>query len=140
MGAILVLEDGRALYCSTVGMAGMLGSIADEIPETHAVLARWLRDVSERPAPFLDFDMRSLSVDHKMVFWNALGRAFDTRERLKGPHENWPDNHFSSHCMRRLRNMHASILRGEPPTALSDFDEPIRFEGTRIDLAELWFD
>ena len=35
--------------------------------------------------------------------------------------------------------MRRSIVAGEPPLALSDFNEVFEFDGRAIDLNDLWF-
>lgn len=137
MAAIIKFEDGRAIYSSTLGTAAGLELIAGAIDENEQKLKIWLSDVSDRCAPFLDFDLRGLTEQHRTVFWHAADSAFrslvtNNPDILDAP------NAFSARFLNRLLAMHQSVLSGEPPQALSDFQEVFEFDGQMIDLDELW--
>jgi hypothetical protein len=76
MAGIVVLEDGSDIYTSNMGLGGALAAIGEAIPDIDARLSRWLLDVSERCAPFMDFDLRGLSADSRRSFWIGVDRAY----------------------------------------------------------------
>ena len=139
MTAIIILEDGRALDGSNIGMAGMLETISKAIGDTDPPLSAWLFDMSNRTSPFFDFDIRSLQTAQRRVFFQAAERDLQRRIAMYGRPEDWGKNHYSGHCLIRLLKMQESITRGEPPGSMNDFDTVFEFDGNAQDLSDLWF-
>ena len=136
MTAFLQLHDGRSLHGSSVGMAGMYKTIADQIGEPFTDLRNWLRDVADRPAPFMDFDIRGLTPQHRNEFFRAAASgmqsliATHSRETLERSH--------AFGCLSRLLRMQEAVEQGEPPEAFTDLDTIKEFDGKPIDLSQLW--
>ncbi len=139
MAAIFYLEDGRVLRGSTLGMAAMLSLIADQMPDTHAQLRRWLEDKSLRGAPFVDFDMRHRSEGERQAFWTAAKQAHASVLERFGHPDTWPDNMYSGYCLLRLNSMRESMDNGDPPLALSDSDKVAPHTKMDESLDEIWF-
>ncbi len=138
MAAIIILEDGRAFMGSNLGVTAMLSLMADQVSSNRPKLALWLADMSDRCAPFLDFDVRGLTSEDRAEFWAAAQRAFSALEAKHGPGFLEHENAYSANCLDKLLRMHRSIEAGQPPLILSDFDEPHPFDGQVIDLDFLW--
>jgi hypothetical protein len=135
----LVLEDGRVLWGSNLGMTGMLEKIAEQLPPSGAKLARWLEDKCEHGYAIFDgFDMRGLVPEDREAFWSAAENDLRRRIDAYGPPQIWDKTHHSGACLARLLEMRASMLRGEPPSAMNDFLEPFEFDGTMEDLGDMW--
>jgi hypothetical protein len=137
MAAILTLEDGRSLYGSSIGMASMYWAIADCIDDAFSDLRRWLRDVADRPTPFMDFDIRGLSPSVRDEFFRGAATAMRnlTAEHNPSILQESP----AYHCLDRLLRMQEAVVGGEPPGALNDLERIKEFDGTSIDLLERWF-
>ncbi len=131
----LVLEDGRGFWRSTVAMSGVYHLIAVAIDDSHAKLKRWLEDMSKRPVPFMDFDLRGLPPECRTEFHRAARVARDelANEIRSG---RIPANAIDS--LDSLVRMKESMDRNEPPLSLSDDDEVIAFRGFACDLDEIW--
>lgn len=140
MSCVLLLDDGRALHRSNLGYSVMLELIAREISKANQQLRVWLADMAERPAPYGEFDLRGLTEDHRAEFWAAAERALLEAIRRHGPEASWPANAYGSECLAHLLRMRRSIVSGEPPSALNDFDKAVEFDGTLEDLNSLWRD
>lgn len=81
MAATVKLEDGSEIDASTLGMSGAVAVIAEVAGEVDVRLERWLADVSDRTAPFLEFDLRGLSAQHRAAFGQGVIGA---NERFAG--------------------------------------------------------
>lgn len=138
MSCSLLLEDGRALLRSNLGYSVMLELISREISDAHSRLRVWLADMAERPAPFGEFDLRGLTEDHRAEFWASAERAFESAIKRHGPRAMWPANSYGAECLEHLLHMHQSVMAGEPPSTLNDFDRIIEFDGKPEDLDHLW--
>ena len=138
MSCVLLLEDGRALHRSNLGYSVMLELISREVSDAHAKLRIWLADLAERTAPFGEFDLRGLTEEHRAEFWAAAERALEAAFKRHGPESVWPANAYGSESLAHLVRMHRSIVNGEPPSALNDFNDVIAFDGKPEDLDELW--
>lgn len=77
MACMVKLEDGSDIYVSNLGFSGALTSIGEAISDTDARLSRWLLDISDRVAPFADFDLRGLTSDSRRSFWLGVERAHE---------------------------------------------------------------
>ena len=139
MSSLMYLEDGRALNRSNLGYCGMLVLIAREIPEQHKRLRTWLEDLSDRTAPFCEFDIRGLSDEHRQTFWTAAARA-GVIIRAKYGGDAMPSNAWAAENLLHLLRMHSSIVAGEPPSALNDLDMTTPYSGMPEDLQLLWRD
>jgi hypothetical protein len=138
MSSVLLLEDGRALHRSNLGYSVMLELISREVSDAHTKLRVWLADLSERPAPYNEFDLRGLSEQHRAEFWAAAERALEALIKRYGAQAAWPANSYGGESLAHLLRMHQSIVSGEPPSALNDLDRVIEFDGTSEDLDFLW--
>jgi hypothetical protein len=131
----IALENGETLHGSNIGVSGLLILTAREIDPSFSDFRRWLADVSERTAPFLDFDLRGLSREHRQEFWRAAQRAYDKLVLKFGPDLLERENAYTSNCLHRMLTMHARIpddIPGSlPREACYGFD---------IDFGELWCD
>jgi hypothetical protein len=131
----LVLEDGRGFWRSTVNMSGVYHLIAVAINDSHAKFKRWLEDMSKRPVPFMDFDLRGLSPECRTEFHRAARVARD-KLALEIQSGRIPANAIDS--LEALVRMKECMDRNEPPLSLSDDDEIIEFRGFVCDLDEIW--
>ena len=134
MSAFITLEDGRSLYCSNLATGGMLWLVSQQVSDGHPKLRRWLADVSKRPAPFMDFDVRGFSSADRMEFYIAARRA---KEALSEADPNAVQKGGSIEALAALLKMKDSLDRGEPPsddTTVRDFD------GAEIELSQIWED
>lgn len=138
MSCVLLLEDGRALHRSNLGYSVMLELISGEVSDAHPNLRIWLRDLSERPTPYNEFDLRGLTDRHRTEFWAAAAKALESVINRHGPQTTWPANMYGAESLTHLLCMHQSIALGEPPSALNDLDITIEFDGTPEDLDFLW--
>lgn len=140
MSIQIVLEDGRVLSGSNLGMTGMLERIAELLPPPQAKLAHWLMDKCEHGySIFGGFDLRGLTLDDREAFWKVAERDLQRRVEIHGAPQAWGENHYSGTCLLRLLEMRASMFRGEPPDAMNDFPKPFDFDGTMEDLDDIWF-
>src|SRR4051794_30484226 len=73
----LTLEDGRSWWRATVVASAAYALIAAAIESSHPKFKRWLRDMSNRPVPFMDFDLRNLKPEHRNAFHTAVRHARD---------------------------------------------------------------
>jgi len=131
----LVLEDGRGFWRSTVNMSGVYHLIAVAIDDSHARFKRWLVDISKRPVPFMDFDLRGLPPECRTEFHRAAKAARDTLA-IEIQCGRIPANAIDS--LDVLVRMKESMDRNEPPMSLSDDEEVIPFGGFVCDLDEIW--
>ena len=138
MAAIITLEDGRSFYGSTLGVGGALCLIAKQVAQVYLPLKQWLEDMSDRCAPFVDFDIRGLVPEHRQVFWCACERAFEQLEQGFGPELLSHENAYAANALDRLLRMHRSTEAGEPPEALNDLSDVKSFDGEPINLGDLW--
>jgi hypothetical protein len=140
MSCVLLLEDGRALHRSNLGYSVMLELISREVSDAHTKLRVWLADLAERPAPFGEFDLRGLTGEHRAEFWAAAERALEAALRRHGPETAWPASAYGSESLAHLLRMHQSVVSGEPPSALNDFNHVIAFDGNPENLDRQWGD
>jgi len=112
----------------------MLTMVAEQISDEFADLRTWLADKAKRPAPFLDMDLGGLDPPSRAEFYKAAGRAHSAKLREDPTFE---ERSHGLYNLGRLLAMRASIERGEPPLALSDFDEVLESCGPE-DLSEMW--
>ena len=133
----LVLEDGRGFWHSTVVMAGVYHLIAAAVDESHAKFKRWLEDMSKRPVPFMDFDLRGISEWDREEFYRAAKVA---RDKLLVEINAGCISADAIEPIETLVRMKESMDRGEPPQSLSDDKEVQVFRGFVCDLDEIWED
>jgi hypothetical protein len=138
MAAILTLEDGRSIYSSALGMSGMYSLIAKQVQRSNIPFANWLENVSDRPAPFLDFDLRGLENSDRELFYSAAYAAFEELERLHGKDVCTRETAFSARSLARLIEFHKSIKAGEPPESCNDLSSCREYDGKKIDFLEIW--
>jgi hypothetical protein len=134
LAAIIRLEDGRGLHGSSLSIDTLLSLVADEVSGEYEDLRIWLVDKARRPSPFQDMDLGRLDPSRRAEFYAAASRAYSARLRED------PTLAERSHGIQRLGSlleMRASIERGEPPLALSDFDFVLESTGDE-DLSEIW--
>lgn len=112
----------------------MLDLISREISDAHMNLRVWLQDISERPPPYNEFDLRGLTDLHRKEFWAAAARALELVISRHGAQPTWPANVYGAECLTHFLRMHQSIARGEPPSALNDFNTIVEFDGKPEDL------
>jgi hypothetical protein len=132
VAAIIILDDGRALYGSSFGVDGMLFLISAEVKETHASLKRWLADVGKRPSPCQDFDVRGFTDADRAEFWRAAAAAADNLRARFG--DGFAENRASPSSTAIARLLE---LRHEIDTD-ADADMFYPFDGRRIDLSDVW--
>ena len=140
MSCVLLLEDGRVLHRSNLGYSVMLELISREISAAHSKLRAWLEDLADRPAPYGEFDLRGLAEEHRIEFWAAAERALAAAIERHGPEGPWPSNAYGAESLAHLMRMHRSIVSGEPPSALNDFQKVVEFDGKPEDSEHLWRD
>lgn len=131
----LVLEDGRGFWRSTVVMSGVYHLIAAAVDESHPKFKRWLEDMSKRPVPFMDFDLRGLPAECRAEFHRATKVARDRLAAEIAAGRRSPD---AIDPLERLVHMKESMDRNESPLALSDDSEVQLFSGFVCDLDEIW--
>ena len=131
MGVVLILDDGRSFGASTMGMGGAYDLIAAEITDRPA-RTRWLMDINERGAPFLDLDTRAFEEADRTAFWRGAVEAFARLERKFGPGVLKEKNAFAANCLHQLLIEKRKIDAGEPPADVHDAIWP-------IDLNDLWY-
>ena len=139
MAAIIKLEDGRALMRSNASVSGMLLLISQQASLENQKLRHWLADMSDRSAPFLDFDVRGFKEDDRVEFWRAAENALQALQRQYGTQFLEFGDTYAAECLNSLLDMHERQLREEPPLSKSDFDKVLPFDGYVNDLDELWF-
>lgn len=139
MAAIIKLDDGRFFRGSNLGTGGMLCLISREVGDGYNRLRRWLADVSNRCAPFMDFDTRGLPEADRAEFWRAAERALATLAS-RGP--SIPEQGLAAECLNRLVQMNRHRVFGEPlpPTSDSDDYDPRPFDGQMVDMDQIWSD
>ncbi|MDM0008420.1 hypothetical protein QTI51_26855 [Variovorax sp. J22G73] len=98
-----------------------------------------MEDLSDRTAPFCEFDIRGLSDEHRQTFWTAAARA-GVIIRAKYGCDAVPSNAWAAESLLHLLRMHSSIVTGEPPSALNDLDMATPYSGMPEDLELLWRD
>lgn len=140
MAAIILLEDGRGLYGSSLGVSSMLALISEEISLSSLRFKSWLIDKSNRLSPFMDFDLRGISEADRIEFWVSAERALKKLAYEYGIESSWPENLYSGHLLLRLLAMHKSITAGESPSSLNDMSDSKMFDGVNEDLDEIWFE
>lgn len=135
MAAFIVLDDGRILWRSNLTLSSLYYLIANEVPTEYQDLKRWLIDMSNRPAPFLDIDIRGLEPEYRKVFYSsaqAAQKKLDQREPKI--------TEGSAEALSVLLKMKESIDNGEPPLSLSDDNKVHEFSVEfTVDLNEIWF-
>ncbi len=137
MSACVVLEDGRVLWRSTVVMSGVYRLIALAVSHEHTRFKRWLADMSDRPAPFMDFDLRGLPDECRVEFHRAARIA---RDRLAAEVNTGRIPADAVEPFDKLVRMKESIDRGDPPLTLSD-DSKVHIEISGFnDLDQIWSD
>lgn len=135
MAAFVVLEDGRSLWGSTVIMANVYHYTALAIGEPFPQFKLWLDDMADRPAPFMDFDLRGLPEDCREEFHRAARRARDELANQLGV--SGAGNSILQ-TLDRLVSMRERIDQGEHPLALSDDDHVHIDHGHLEDINEIW--
>jgi hypothetical protein len=131
----LTLEDGRTWWASTVIVANVLYEISESLKTANPEFSRWLSDKSDRPAPFMYFDLRGLTAECINQFYVAAEESYG---RLSGKYK---DEFIASSygiAFSRLIEMHNHILSGGRPSEFSDLDRVNEFDGELIDFNELW--
>ena len=131
----LVLEDGRGLWRSTVVMAGVYHLVANAVNDNHPRFKRWLADMSDRPVPFMDFDLRGLPEECRAEFHRA---AKSVRDSLLADLNAGQLRADEIEPFETLVRMKESMVRGEPPQSFSDDDDVQAFDGVAWDLDEIW--
>ena len=129
----LVLDDGRVLKRKTTAMAGAYHLIATAIDESFPQFKKWLEDMSNRPVPFMDFDLRGLAPEYRAEFHRAT-RAIRDQLASSGKYSELDIEAFDT-----LVRMKEAIDRGEPPLSMSDDDEVEEFsEVFIVDINQVW--
>jgi hypothetical protein len=131
----LVLEDGRGFWRSTVVMSGVYHLIAAAVDASHAKFKRWLEDMSNRPVPFMDFDLRGLPERDRDEFHRAAKVA---RDKLLVEINAGRISANAVEPFETLVCMKERMDRGEPPLSLSDDKDVQVFHGFVCDLDEIW--
>lgn len=116
-------------------MSGIYHLVADAIGEEHPRFKRWLADMSDRPVPFMDFDLRGLPEECRSEFHRAAKVARD-RLLLEIAAGRIPQEAIDP--LDTLVRMKSSMDRGEPPLSLSDDSEVQQFDGNMCDLDQIW--
>src|SRR4051794_33359305 len=73
----LVLEDGRSLWRQTVTASAVFELVAAAIDDRLPQFKVWLKDMSNRPVPFMDFDLREVPAECQKEFHIAARVARD---------------------------------------------------------------
>jgi hypothetical protein len=135
MGDSITLDDGRTLARSSIGISGALFLVAQNLPDGHDRLRRWLLDVSDRPNGFASVDVRGLPEPERRAFHAAVHMAF---ENTIGSGMFIGRQSWALSCIDALRAMLQSMERGEQPETLTDV--PPRGDETiyHHDLSEIW--
>jgi hypothetical protein len=137
MAAIIKLDDGRLFRGSNLGTGGMLYLISSEVSDSHSRLRQWLADVSNRCAPFMDFDTRGLPEADRAEFWRAAEAALAT---LASRQPLIQEQSHAAECLIRLIQMNRHRVFGDPlpPTCDSDDYDPRPFDGRMVDMDQIW--
>ncbi|WLD14090.1 hypothetical protein [Planctellipticum variicoloris] len=135
MSACVTLEDGRVFWRSTLWMANVYDQIAQSVSDEYPQFRRWLDDMSTRPAPFMDFDVRGLPDELRKEFHLAARRSRDRRISELG--EEWTSDGITS-LLDELVRMKVSIDRGEPSLTLSHDTKVYDYRGNAVDIHEIW--
>lgn len=131
----LTLEDGRTWWASTINVANVLYEIGITIEGRNVEFAAWLKDKSDRPAPFMHFDLRGLSQECLELFYNG---ALESYSRLSAEHgEEWVNSSFGT-AFSRLIEMHKHINSGGIPEEFTDLEVVPNYDGEPISFSELW--
>jgi hypothetical protein len=134
----LELEDGRSFRTQTVTASAVFYLVAAAVDDSLPQFKVWLNDMSNRPVPFMDFDLRELPAECQEGFHIAARIA---RDKLAKDWEQSPaEPPASLVALDRLVRMKESMDRGEPPTALTDAKEIYPYQGMKIDMQQIWFD
>jgi len=131
----LTLEDGRTWWSSTVNVSNVLNEIADALQQRNVEFSAWLKDKSERPAPFMHFDLRGLPEECVDQFYTAATESFN---KLRHRHRQEFENSSYGEAFCRLIEMRRHIVTGGRPEEFSDLDEVLNYDGVIIDFTELW--
>ena len=116
-------------------MSGVYHLIANAITDDHGKFKRWLADMSNRPVPFMDFDLRGLPLECRQEFHRAVEIA---RDRLLVEVEAGRIPPHAVEPFDTLVRMKQSMDRGESPLSLSDDEDVQQFSGIMCDLDEIW--
>lgn len=131
----LILEDGRVWCASTIVVANVLYEIGTELLNNNPQLSRWLIDLSDRPAPFMHFDIRGLTSQDTSDFYLGAINAF---KRLSIKHGNdWLNSSFGA-SFNKLIQMHHKIKAHDLPEEFTDSEVINNYNGELINLNELW--
>jgi hypothetical protein len=136
MAVLITLEDGQELYISNLAADGMLWLISEQVSNDHLKLRRWVADVSKRPAPYIDFDVRGFSPADRVEFYAAAQLALD---KLLRADPNALEKGGSIEALATLMGMKQGMDRVHP-SALSNPAEVRSFYGEPIDLSQIWFE
>lgn len=131
----LTLEDGRTWWASTINMANVLSEISESLKNSNPEFSRWLSDKSDRPAPFMYFDLRGLPAECIDQFYVAAEESYS---RLSSKYKEEFSTSSYGVSFYRLIKMHNHIKSGGSPSEFNDFDRVIEFDGELIDFNELW--
>lgn len=131
----IVLDDGRVWWSSTIVVANVLHEIGKEVLDYNPQLSRWLLDLSDRPAPFMHFDIRGLTNLDATDFYRG---ALSVYKRLSIQHgDSWLSSNIGA-SFNRLIEMHHKIKAGEPPENFTDSEVITKHNGELININELW--
>ena len=131
----IVLDDGRVWWSATIVVANVLYEIGQEVKEYNQPLSAWLIDVSDRPAPFMHFDIRGLSSSDTADFYRGASAAY---MRLVSLNEKaWVKSNLGA-SFGRLLEMRQKIETGEAPEIFTDSEVVVKYTGEPINLNELW--
>jgi hypothetical protein len=133
----LILEDGRSWWRQTVIAGAVYERVAACIDDSLPRLKRWLHDMSNRPVPFMDFDLRGLPLEFREAFHCAARNARDElfNELGRPP---LPPSDMVLNALDELVRMKESMDRGDPPKACSNSDTVDAYDGFVVDLDEIW--
>lgn len=116
-------------------MANVYFHVATAIGEGHPQFRRWLNDMSGRPAPFMDFDVRGLPPECRPELYRAARVA---RDRLAADLAGKGAGSPILDALDVLVRMGESMDRQEPPLTLSDDDQVREYDGFVVDMREIW--
>ncbi|WP_212722523.1 hypothetical protein [Zooshikella ganghwensis] len=119
-------------------MGGMYFLIAKKISKKNYTFSKWLEDVSDRPAPFMDFDLRGLDDADRKIFYACAREAFDELKEVHGDDVIERESAYSARNLARLIQMYKKILKNEEPALLNDLDHIKEFDGSKIDFNDIW--
>lgn len=134
----LTLDDGRELHGCSLGMAAMYELISDELPNDCIPFKKWLFDMSNRPNPFGDFDLRGISETYRSAFYEAASKANQRLLDKYGPTVYEQENFYSARCLKKLLDMAKRIKKNEAPQEMNDADTIEPFSGEMEDLNQIW--